>query len=58
LDEETALQKARVMIAEALELAKDAKAAMKAAGTLPEARGMARTLGKTEQPACRLKLRP
>ena len=37
-------EKRKALKAEALELARDAKAAMKAAKTLPEARGKARTL--------------
>ena len=40
----TAGEKRKALKAEALELARDARSAMKAAKTLPEARGKARTL--------------
>ncbi len=40
----TAGEKRKILKAEAVELARDARAAMKAAKTLPEARGKARTL--------------
>ena len=42
----TAGEKRKALKAEALELARDAKTAMRASKTLPEARGKARTLGR------------
>jgi len=44
----TAGEKRKALKAEAVELARDARAAMKAAKTLPEARGKARTLEDRE----------